>query len=294
MSGGPLHFTAEEFRLIQSVKTAEEIDMDQDDWNKVKNYDPNYAKLDSFKMNGVRHIAAINRFSEEIMFDWELDDYKEADPDLRCTYFSKRDITDLRRSVISGEIGHYSIEHSMLRDADLSCLPMFSLGFTNSLFNGVTDFSRSVLGLDTRFFGVTFGGSVDFSEAEFSGHAGQFGYTNFCGDAIFRNAHFMRHVNLYNAVFERKADFSHAVFSGQAAIGARFCRHADFSNAVFESRVRFTRTIFKKGADFDNAVFNGPVDPAIPKLNNRSGILSDKQLRESNVNDDRHIVQDGL
>ena len=109
------------------------------------------------------------------------------------------------------------------------------------------------------FYGLTFPGDADFSNAVFTGTA-YFATVAFAGRVIFNNATFT-HASFWSTAFARDANFKHAVFAGNASFSnVAFTGTANFENVTLEGTTYFDCTTFSGNVFFNKAKFGARTD----------------------------------
>lgn len=229
--------------------------------------------------------------------------YQQRIVDALCTFLKPSIRDDLESGFIIEEIFLEAMrDHLRSDDEDLpsswsECFFDFRGVHFNSCvdlsgcrFRNITDWRGAHFTEDAFFSNINFGAIPLFSEVEFSGEArfdgctftsragADFSYSSFNQDAYFTDARFggttiFGHIrqeeddpyDIYSlpATFYGKADFSGAVFSGDARFGldgqqgeeipiSRFDGPAHFEEAKFEKGAYFGDVCFMQGTFFNN------------------------------------------
>ncbi len=122
--------------------------------------------------------------------------------------------------------------------------------FTNTRFDGLTDFKKVLFKGETDFTNTRFDGLTDFSNATFINNV-KFTDVKFTKETDFSNATFINNVKFVNMNFEDVARFANSVFRGSAHfIAGNFEGVADFTNTWFEESAYLDVVNFSKLADF--------------------------------------------
>lgn len=154
------------------------------------------------------------------------------------------------------------LTEAYLHRFDLTGCRIKSAQFDGARFSGPALFEGTHFGENARFRAAHFHEVAMFYGAHFCGDALFDGAVEFCGNAVFRKAHFDGETSFMEARFGGWLFIQKAIFGDSAEfIDARFVGSSVFDDATFDGGdAYFIRAKFSKHAIFNDVQFRGYVD----------------------------------